>query len=1175
MPMQVGTMMVVVRAQDFASRTLRRVSGELNGMSRAQMLSARRSQLLSNEMRAQFRVQQAQADLKPLRLLERRAQLLGRVTQDTKALADAQQRLRALEAVAPRGPGGRFLPRSAAFKADMATVRGEMSSLSKSIDMAHHQVGRIDEVIGNLGGRYRRLSQSTFAFNKAQSAANARLREAYYGLNNAQRAQYAFNQAMQAMPAQRMAQIGHALSGIGRTMQLIGLIGVGVFGAMANSFAKFSTQLNLAATQTGPVGTGLEVIRANAVRLQKSILNLMMQFPATAEEMSKAAYDIFSSIDVSFGGGIQLLKRFNQLAVATGSTLEEATSAGITVLNNFGATSKNVNEVLNLMVATVRFGRMRLADFNQMLNKVAPAAANAGQRLKDVAGAMALITTRQPSQREAATGIARLFQVFQDPDFQEGVRRASGGLVDITKATGGLKPLPIIMNDLAAAFGKITTLKGAAQLFRELTAAGRGTGRGLRSTIQAQRAYTFIMKNLKDFNTLQLKSTQDVKEFARSLEHMSKTPGVRWEVFINQMRVLVLLIGEKAIPVFLQLGDYLQKAVKWVQGLSEHTRGMIIRFSVFAAVGTLVAGVILGIAGPVVAMLAHFKMWRAAAGPAAATTLRFAAALKMIPLIGLGVLLEQIVGIQRAVKIMALGWIAWKIAATTAAAVVAAANVAAATTVRLAWRAALTSTGVGLLVVAFGLAAEYTISHWKKVKDWFQRFWDWLRITAMEVALDILEPFSHIPGKLGQPFRDAKNAINKEIGGIRIAEHMREEVAQNNKVMDAWLKRAPKQIAAQRRAFQRQLKTGEFMPGMNRETVRASLKLINDAYKRARKAREGKKEGKLFSEEFWRVESKDFSDRLSKMYKQQVEGTGPLSMADKMKNWRRDMDQYKEAWKNYQQQIVDAHKQATQTIMDNLRSMYDTMLQENQTAMGELFQGPWLTSQTFDIAKEWGIQPRIQDMIKDLQQQNNVFARWRQTLDRVLKKGLPRGFVDEIRKMGPEQGQAFIDNILKAKPGQLQKLIAQWKRRNAQIQSATKMDFKSEIERFRKAGVDMGQAIINGFQSAQTAKWFDNWVRATFPGVINNAIAASVREWKASNPPPEKPVRPTDTAAATAARTAGVTRPATTNNDNSKKWEVHVQMPRHDEGSAQAYAYNKEAARRAAFAVRNVLKGLT
>ena len=56
--------------------------------------------------------------------------------------------------------------------------------------------------------------------------------------------------------------------------------------------------------------------------------------------MAKAAYDIFSSMNVSFGGGMDLLEKFNKLSVATLTDLETATNAGITVLNNFGGYSK-------------------------------------------------------------------------------------------------------------------------------------------------------------------------------------------------------------------------------------------------------------------------------------------------------------------------------------------------------------------------------------------------------------------------------------------------------------------------------------------------------------------------------------------------------------------------------------------------------------------------------------------------------------------------------------------------------------------------------------------------------------------------------------------------------------------------------------------------------------------
>jgi hypothetical protein len=171
---------------------------------------------------------------------------------------------------------------------------------------------------------------------------------------------------------------------------------------------------------------------------------------------------------------------------------------------------------------------------------------------------------------------------------------------------------------------------------------------------------------------------------------------------------------------------------------------------------------------------------------------------------------------------------------------------------------------------------------------------------------------------------------------------------------------------------------------MTRQTVLQSLQFIQDAFNRARKGI--KKGGKddPFSEEFWKTLGKrmkelgDASDPLSKMYGKQNDA----------------LNEYTRRLKEWRTQLAQATKDARTTAVENLKQMYIQMEQTNRQEFGQLFQGPWLTSETFDIAKEWGIQPRVQDLIKDLRQQNNVFAKWRRSLDAIFKKGLPRGFVD-------------------------------------------------------------------------------------------------------------------------------------------------------------------------------------
>lgn len=119
-------------------------------------------------------------------------------------------------------------------------------------------------------------------------------------------------------------------------------------------------------------------------------------------------------------------------------------------------------------------------------------------------------------------------------------------------------------------------------------------------------------------------------------------------------------------------------------------------------------------------------------------------------------------------------------------------------------KSALISTGIGALIVAAGIAATLIISHWntvkkwlvefgdwidrhwkaiifvapvvvavveiikhwKTVKHWFAEFWKWLETTALNTARAIVEPFSHLPGRLGGWARKAKQSIDDELWNL-------------------------------------------------------------------------------------------------------------------------------------------------------------------------------------------------------------------------------------------------------------------------------------------------------------------------------------------------------------------------------------------------------------------------
>jgi len=1204
--------MVVVRAQDFASRTLRRVSGELNGMSKAEAIAQRQSMFNLKKMQQSDRIRSSMGQGRGLELLKHRIQL-------EEQLARVQAGRGPLQA----GGGQGFVSRTAAIK----QLENALGSAQKRFDMLDPSLQRFDS-------RIRGMANPIGQLDRALEGNKRKLTQLGVSAGMTRREIAAFEKAIRALPLQNLDNIGHAMGGIGRTMQLFGAIGTASLGIAANSFAKFNTEVTLAATQTRQAGQTFAATAVNANRLGKEILGMMRQFPASSQEMAQAAYDIFSSIDVGFGSGIKLLREFNRVAVAGGVDLQTATHASITVLENFdrtlattGRITEKTHEILNRMFSIVRFGRLNFQQLDHVLTSVVPAAKGAGLSFNEISGAIALVS-RTLDATKTGPALARLIEVFTNPDVQAGMRKAGLAIADLS---GHLIPFPNIIEKVAA----LSRGHNLNDAFRIISAFGRGSGRGREFTVQARRAFIQLAKSIQEYRKVQGATVADNDEFRNSFAAMSQTLGVRWQVFLNQLKVLVLYMGEQAIPIFLRIGDVVSSWLDKWRSLSEGTRRTIVQWAAILSISALIAGVFLSIAGALLTMYAALRMALPKITATESGMFKLAGTLRILSGIGAIVIGIELLKKGDGWSLLgggALGAGLGMLLKGGARGSIIGATIGIAATLAFkgdGWQSKigqiLLGAGAGFAFggpggAALGAAAAVIpilIEVHHNAQDTQKAYSEMLSLQADAVKKTAAAQNISTKQAANQVFNGmlAANArannstkwtdINTKAGFLAAIAFLKEytkTIVQPGGPRDAFDGLArdaqaafdnvqPDKGGKGKQSLREQLRTAksftELMNTVNQQTSAETDKMQELAVAIAQAFSRGNagKVANLINAFTSKTNKVLTAQNIGKLVTDAV-ASGDIKQAttyledwaQKVEDGRRAMDDYRRQMKDYGKQIADTSKQAMVDVIDNLKSMYQQMQDANTQAFGQLFQGPWLTSQTFDIAKEWGITPRLQDMIKDLKQQNNVFARWRSSLDKIFKKGLPTEFVDEIRKMGPEQGQAFVDNILKAKPGQVNALITQWKRRNTQIQSATKMDFKDEIDRFRKAGVSMGEAIINGFESAQTSKWFDNWVKVTFPGVINNAVNNAVRDFKTGTPPPTMPTVPgrVPGQAAAAARTAGATGVSSTTNDHSKKWEVHINMPKasHDEGSAQAYAAKKEAMRRAAFIARNVLRGL-
>jgi TP901 family phage tail tape measure protein len=1152
MALRAGELMVVIRAQDFASRTMRRVGAEFAGLSREQALFRRQAQLAIKEAEKIKQIETMTGRLRDLKTLERYAKAQKHFTNQAAAVNSAITRqnrlydanLQRLDAIARHGRDpltGSFASSRLAregikeIEARMASFR---SGLETELGVTQRVLNRLGDTIANKlpsdMQRFKRAAdmnanRALIDIERETARTASTLRRLHPELAFIRDDLQVVNTAIRQIPIERMDRMAHALSGLGRTAQLFGAVGTAAFGFAANAAAQFNTEMSLAGTQARNIGAGFGQVRTRVDQMThgfmvngkeiSGVLDLMNKYPATSQEMSAATYDIFSSMNLERNGiidvakGLQLLEDANKIAVAGGGTLEEATQAMITVLNNFDPQLQNTTEQFDTMFDIVRFGRMRLSEFNIMMNKIAPAAADAGNTLEDVGGAMAFLTTVMPSQRMVATGISRLLEALRHPDVVKGLKMFG---VEAKDATGKLRPLDKLIVDIADHFPALRTGQmSAADFFREVSAAGRGgKSKGVIFTQEGRRALSQIVTHLDQYLQRQNQIERNTDEFNQSLKAQQQALGVQWDVFQNRLRAIAIQIGTDAIPAFAEIGDVISKLVDAWNNLDPAMRQTIVRMAVFGSVGTVLAGVGAAILGSFLALEAMMRRMGITGGGLMTTFRSMLMILRR---------LSAIATIAIAIDVMRKGDAdAWQILMGMIS-------------------GAVVGSRFGIFgALAGGLVIPITILASKSKGSLAEDFTDTVRGEAQhfrdiaKTANPALKKYNLLLARHADYLANAADGYK----GSDIAFAKYRSNLMDVKEFERW-ERTVKRIDAVEESHTRNMK------GRTKEE--------KDAAEKAAAAR-------VAAFKKYRAAMKVYNDKLAE--------------------FEDNTRQYKEDLKRWHEDLADTTRQARVDAVDNLRNMYQEMEQVNRQAFGELFKGPWLTSETFDLAQEWGITPRIQDMIKDLRMQNNAFAKWRADLDKIMKRGLPKEFIDEIRGMGIEQGQPFIEQILKASPQQVNNLIAQYKRREGQIKSATKMDFVDEIERFRKAGGDMGSAIIDGFKEAQVGMWFDGWIKSTFPDVINSAVNEAVRRWKQQTPAPTAPtppVRPVMPAGATARNPGGVAtipaaprgpfNPVTTNNT------VNVGIHDADIGGVERFKFREEALRQAAFVARNAFRG--
>lgn len=898
----------------------------------------------------------------------------------------------------------------------------------------------------------------------------------------------------------RVESYAQAVQNIGKALRLVGAVAAVSLGIAAVSAAKFNQQLTLAASQARPVGAGANVTANIQTKLQGVVLKQMQQFPASSQEMADSLYQIFSSTSVqNIGQAASMLTTFNKAAVAGGSDLGSMTDAAITLFNNFvgkGKEFSNITQALNVFFSAVRYGRTNATQFAASLSNVIGIATEAGLKFTDVADAMAILTRQTGANTTSrdATGLARLIEQLSKPSMIKGL--AGIGVHEIDPVTNKLKPLLTIVTEIK----ENANLKGvnALNFFKTM-----GNSQG---TIQARRVLAFLLNNVKDYHTVAGQVTKDNNEFEKSFQALSKSPGVKWAVLINQLKALAILIGTQAIPAFVKMGQPLVKLLKWFNDLSSGQQKAIGYFGAISSVALVLGGSLLVLLGYVTKLVLTIKLFKLAAIGSEAGLASVSLVVLVGALTALGLILYKDPHLITQL-VSALGGLKGILILVTVA------LIAMKAISIISW----------LSTLAAAMTVEGTAAEGAAVRT------EALRLSLLKlktlgplaIAVVVTEIFLH----KGQIDKSVGNALDKAhlgfLGGTKESQRTKTQLANslgntssmNNQLLQKIIKQSEGtgKSATQAQNTLNQI-FGKSNPALTEAVPKppnnSALVVTTDKIKAMQatvaKAAKDSSWQKLFNNVVKLDKLSQTNPSIAKFEALQnaEDALQKASTGNQYQAAQQMLSALESTWntaeksatkhsKNLaaiQKKNVANAKDEISTVLTQVQSMYDNLLQQNQTTFGDLFSGPVVNGARVQDNLQYGGKVTSTDLLKDIKAQVFQFNRINSQVNQLAKKGAPKAFLDQVRAMGPDAA-TDIKALQQLTPAQFKQYIAAWNKGQTAIKANTNKQLNAQLKIYESHGKKIALAILKGVQSENVA--LSNALKQTvldmFPGLASQS----------------------------------------------------------------------------------------
>lgn len=386
--------------------------------------------------------------------------------------------------------------------------------------------------------------------------------------------------AQTAAAAGRQFAQGAALATAGVAIAGVGLAMAQGFNNATKAAIEYGQQVAMTATQVDGAGVSMQ-------QLNQMGKDIAREMPVAFKDVQPALYDIFSSIETNGPEAQQILRGIGKAAIGGQVDMSTAGRGILQIMNAWKLGASDVNHINDVMFQLVRKGVGTYDEFSSTMGRSIPSALRAGQSVETLSAMLAFLTRNGLSTAMASTSAARAMDAMANPKTISHFRDFG---IEVANSEGKMRPMIDIMSELKGKMqGMSDTAKSAklAELFK-------GSG----GTIQAMRFFNLAVS---DGNGL-LQQMGDYMHNAggaaqEAYDIMSNTPQAKIQELSNQYDIMKVTIGEKLLPVKMQLIEALTRLVDWFNQLSPGMQDFIIKGAAIFAVLLIVVGVLMAVAG--------------------------------------------------------------------------------------------------------------------------------------------------------------------------------------------------------------------------------------------------------------------------------------------------------------------------------------------------------------------------------------------------------------------------------------------------------------------------------------------------------------------------------------------------------------------------------------------------